>query len=195
MRCFDDLKCAVASISRVRAGSGHGAGIDLCGLDALSNKSAERSIFNWRLAAACGLRAYCVVSFFPRYCHASWIFILRWPTNCKPCPRRRFRGDKYSSAHFNPALARQQNLSLNRLDAATARSVTGGAQQTGGARALQRASPQLNVVRHLWRLRCELNAVSLRSLPHAPAHGAERLAQPSRQLGATPRHTVAVSNA
>ena len=54
-------------------------------------------------------------------------------------------------------------------------------------RALQRASQQLNVVRHLWRLSHELKAVSPR------AHGAERLVQLGRQLGGWQRHTVATS--
>ena len=45
------------------------------------------------------------------------------------------------------------------------------------ARALQRASQHLNVVRHLWRLSHEFKAMSLR------AHGAERLVQPGRQFG------------
>ena len=58
-------------------------------------------------------------------------------------------------------------------------------------RALQRASQQLNVVRHLWRLSHELKAVP----PRAHAHGAERLVQLGRQLGAWQRHTVATSNA
>ena len=58
-------------------------------------------------------------------------------------------------------------------------------------RALQRASQQLNVVRHLWRLSHELSAVP----PRAHAHGAERLVQLGRQLGGWQRHTVAASNA
>ena len=58
-------------------------------------------------------------------------------------------------------------------------------------RALQRASQQLNVVRHLWRLSHELKAVP----PRAHAHGAERLVQLGRQLGGWQRHTAATSNA
>ena len=45
------------------------------------------------------------------------------------------------------------------------------------ARALQRASQHLNVVRHLWRLSHEFKAMSPR------AHGAERLLQLRRQFG------------
>ena len=51
-------------------------------------------------------------------------------------------------------------------------------------RALQRASQHLNVVRHLWRLSHELKAVP----PRAHAHGAERLVQLGRQLGAGSGH-------
>ena len=58
-------------------------------------------------------------------------------------------------------------------------------------RALQRASRQLNVVRHLWHLSHELKAVP----PRAHAHGAERLVQLGRQLGGWQRHTGATSNA
>ena len=58
-------------------------------------------------------------------------------------------------------------------------------------RALQRASQHLNVVRHLWRLRHELNAVP----PRAHAHGAQRPVEPGRQPGGRQRHAVAASNA
>ena len=55
-------------------------------------------------------------------------------------------------------------------------SMTGGSAAWRVARALQRASQHLNVVRHLWRLSHECKAMSLR------AHGDELLAQPGRQF-------------